>query len=196
MQHYKLHLNHQEALFMKQSKLSKLLLATVLAGLTLTACEQKPQETTAAATETSVKTDEKTTTATETAEKDGEQHEHDDKHEGHDHDDKHDHDGHDHHDHDHDHAHGHDHQHEGAYYQCGDKKVRIVVHNHEGEIEAHLTTDDIEYDLNQDPANTDHYTTNDGIQGDNKPMTLILKDSTAKVVAADQSVLLDCTKTN
>ena len=178
---------------MKQSKLSKLLLATVLAGLTLTACEQKPQETTApATTETPVKADEKAAATTETAEKDGEQHEHNDKHEDHDHDDRHDHDGHDHHDH----AHGHDHQHEGAYYQCGDKKVRIVVHNHEGEIEAHLKTDDIEYDLNQDPANTDHYTTNDGIQGDNKPMTLILKDSTAKVVAADQSVLLDCTKTN
>lgn len=176
---------------MKQSKLSKLLLATVLAGLTLTACEQKPQETTApTTTETPVKADEKAATTAETAEKDGEQHEHDDKHEGHDHDDKHNHDGHDHHDH----AHGHDHHHDGDKYQCGDKSVIIAIHNHDGEMEAHLTDDDIQYDLNPDTANPQHYTTKNGIQGDGKPMTLMLDGDKAKVVAADQSVLLDCTK--
>lgn len=160
-------------------------MATVLAGLTLTACEQKPQETTApATTETPVKADEKAATTAETAEKDGEQHEHDDKHKGHDHK----------HDHDHDHAHGHDHHHDGDKYQCGDKSVIIAIHNHDGEMEAHLTDDDIQYDLNPDTANPQHYTTKNGIQGDGKPMTLMLDGDKAKVVAADQSVLLDCTK--
>ena len=35
----------------------------------------------------------------------------------------------------------------------GDQTVHIVVHNHEGEIEAHLNHDGIEYDFNQDPSN-------------------------------------------
>ena len=57
---------------------------------------------------------------------------------------------HEHHD---DHA-GHMHIHaDGDAYQCGDQTVHIVVHNHEGEIEAHLNHDGIEYDFNQDPSN-------------------------------------------
>ncbi|MDO4897320.1 MAG: hypothetical protein Q3971_08155 [Moraxella sp.] len=100
------------------------------------------------------------------------------------------------HAHDHSHA-GHDHSH--AYdheekFQCGDKTVYLTIHDHEGEIEAHLTVDNITYDLEQDVQNKGRFTTDDGIQGDDKGMALVLDGDNAKITALDDSVLLDCTK--
>lgn len=101
---------------------------------------------------------------------------------------------HNHKEHDH---HGHDHHHHsGDKFQCGDKSVNIAVHNHDGEIEAHLTADDITYDLSQDTHNEKRFTTDDGIEGEDKPMTLVLDGDNAQVLKADNSVLLDCKKTS
>ncbi|MDO4895270.1 hypothetical protein [Moraxella sp.] len=174
---------------------TKLLIATLLASFALTACDKPAQD--GGTTSGSV---------AKTADADKhEHHDHDDKNEHHDDkDEHHDHEHDEHHDehHDHEHEHGHDHEHhghdhhhdDGDAYQCADKTVRIAIHNHEGEMEAHLTHDDIQYDLNQDPNNANLYTTNDGIQGDNKPMSLSIDGNKVKVLAADQSTLLDCVK--
>lgn len=109
------------------------------------------------------------------------------------HDHKHEHEGHDHnHAHgDHDHA-GHDHHHEGEAYQCGDKKVNIVVHNHDGEMEAHATIDDIEYDLPADADKPNHYVTKEGLN--DQGMTLHLEGDKATFTGADDKPLLDCQK--
>lgn len=116
-------------------------------------------------------------------------HSHDNKHDHDDHDDKHDHD----HDHDHDHA-GHDHHHDqGDAYQCNNQTVYIAVHNHEGEMEAHLSIDDITYDLDQDPQNHMRYTTDDGI-GNHQTMSLTLDGNKATVTGDNNALLLDCTK--
>ena len=93
----------------------------------------------------------------------------------------------------HDHA-GHDHHHEGDLYQCGDKTVHIVVHDHDGEIEAHLTSDNITYDLNEDIQTKGRFTTDDGISGEDKGMVLLLDGNKAKVTTPDDKVLLNCTK--
>lgn len=163
---------------------TKLLIAALLASFTLTACDKPAQ-------------DGGTTSSSVAKAADADKHEHHD----HNHDDKNEHhdDRDEHHDHEHDdehkHEHGHDHHHDdGDAYQCADKTVRIAIHNHEGEMEAHLTHDDIQYDLNQDPNNANLYTTNNGIQGDNKPMSLSIDGNKVKVLAADQSTLLDCVK--
>ena len=114
------------------------------------------------------------------------------------------HDGHDHHhshspdkahDHYHEH-HNHDHSHapDGASaYQCGDKTVHIAIHDHEGEMEAHLTADNITYDLAPDVQSKNRYTSDDGIEGD-KGMALTLDGDKAKISTLDDKVLLDCTK--
>ncbi|MFB6349585.1 hypothetical protein ACFBZI_09140 [Moraxella sp. ZJ142] len=150
----------------------KLLIASVVAALSLTACNKPaPQPADAAQTEQAA-----------------------DAHEHHDHDHDHDHDGHDHDHEGHDHEHHHHHHDEGDAYQCGDKTVHIVVHNHDGRIEAHLTDDGVVYDLDQDPANANRYITDDGIQGDDKAMSLELKDDKAIVAGSDNAVLLDCVK--
>lgn len=103
-----------------------------------------------------------------------------------------------HHNHDdhkgHDHA-GHDHAHpEGDKFSCGDKTVHIVVHEHDGEIEAHITTDNITYDLAEDVQSKGRYTSDDSIAGDNKGMALTLNGDTAKITTLDDKALLDCTK--
>lgn len=173
----------------------KLLIASIIATLGLSACSQPSEQP---ATETKTETAQSTSADTKTADtaqapaKEGETAQADHAEHNHEGDD---HKGHDHEGHDHgDHA-GHDHMHaEGDAYQCGDKTVHIVVHDHEGEIEAHLTDDSIVYDLNQDPNNKNNYTTNDGIQGENKGMTLTIDGDKAKVVGSDNAVLLDCTK--
>lgn len=103
----------------------------------------------------------------------------------------------DHKEHDHagHHHAGHDHAHpEGDKFSCGDKTVHIVVHEHDGEIEAHITTDNITYDLAEDVQSKGRYTSDDSIAGDNKGMALTLNGDTAKITTLDDKALLDCTK--
>lgn len=172
--------------------MKKIILTSLVATLALTACDKKQAEAPAETTTT------KAAPATETAnisENTADtQHNHD---HAHDHDHSHEHDDHAEHDHNHDHAHDHGdhaHHHDGDKFQCGDKSINIAVHNHEGEIEAHLTADDITYDLNQDLNDKKRFTTDEGIEGDGKPMTLILDGNKAQVLGANNATLLDCTK--
>lgn len=157
--------------------MKKILLASLIATLALTACEKKAQETAAEpqAAQTVTETEALEHKHDETAEQDV----HDD-HQAHDHD------------HDHDHE-GHMHTHaEGDAYQCGNKTVHIAVHDHEGEIEAHLTDDSIVYDLNQDPDDHTRFSTDNGIEN-NQPMTLTIDGDKARI-SSNNRVLLDCTK--
>ncbi|WP_217429454.1 hypothetical protein [Moraxella bovoculi] len=172
--------------------MKKIILTSLVATLALTACDKKQAEAPAETTTT------KAAPATEAAnisENTADtQHNHD---HAHDHDHSHEHDDHAEHDHNHDHAHDHGdhaHHHDGDKFQCGDKSINIAVHNHEGEIEAHLTADDITYDLNQDLNDKKRFTTDEGIEGDGKPMTLILDGNKAQVLGANNATLLDCTK--
>lgn len=173
--------------------MKKIILTSLVATLALTACDKKqaeaPAETTT--TEAAAPATEAANTSENTADT---QHNHD---HAHDHDHSHEHDDHAEHDHNHDHAHDHGdhvHHHDGDKFQCGDKSINIAVHNHEGEIEAHLTADDITYDLNQDLNDKKRFTTDEGIEGDGKPMTLILDGNKAQVLGANNATLLDCTK--
>lgn len=172
--------------------MKKIILTSLVVTLALTACDKKQAEAPAETTTT------KAAPATEAAnisENTADtQHNHD---HAHDHDHSHEHDDHAEHDHNHDHAHDHGdhaHHHDGDKFQCGDKSINIAVHNHEGEIEAHLTADDITYDLNQDLNDKKRFTTDEGIEGDGKPMTLILDGNKAQVLGANNATLLDCTK--
>lgn len=171
--------------------MKKIILTSLVATLALTACDKKqaeaPAETTT--TEAAAPATEVASTSDNTT----------DTNHGHDHAHDHDHEHGDHAEHDHDHAHdhgdhAHHHHHDGDKFQCGDKSVSIAVHNHEGEIEAYLTADDITYDLNQDPNDKKRFTTDEGIEGDGKPMTLNLDGNKAQVLGANNATLLDCTK--
>ena len=82
----------------------------------------------------------------------------------------------------------------GDKYECGKDSVQIVVHNHEGEKEAHLTKDNITYDLSEDVQSQGRFTSDDSIAGEDKGMVLVIGDNTAKVTTLDNKVLLDCTK--
>lgn len=172
--------------------MKKIILTSLVATLALTACDKKQAEAPAETTTTkAAPATEAANTSENTADT---QHNHD---HAHDHDHSHEHDDHAEHDHNHDHAHDHgDHAHhrDGDKFQCGDKSINIAVHNHEGEIEAHLTADDITYDLNQNLNDKKRFTTNEGIEGDGKPMTLILDGNKAQVLGANNATLLDCTK--
>lgn len=98
------------------------------------------------------------------------------------------------HHHGHDHAHhGHDHHHdEGDVFACDNgKNARIVIHDHDGEIEAHATIDDITYDLAQDASQKDTYTTQDGIN--DQPTQMTITDNKAIFTDKDQQTLLTCT---
>lgn len=156
--------------------MKKILLASLIATLTLTACEKQSQQTAAEQPQPT-----QSTVAAET---------HDAIEDSADHQD-HDHDEHG-HDHDHEgHVHSHD---EGDAYQCGSKTIHITVHDYEGETEAHLTDDSIVYDLNQDPDNPARFTTDNGIEN-NQPMALTIDGNNARVTSNNR-VLLDCTKQN
>lgn len=172
--------------------MKKIILTSLVATLALTACDKKQAEAPAETTTTkAAPATEAANTSENTADT---QHNHD---HAHDHDHSHEHDDHAEHDHNHDHAHDHGdhaHHHDGDEFQCGDKSINIAVHNHEGEIEAHLTADDITYDLNQDLNDKKRFTTDEGIEGDGKPMTLILDGNKAQVLGANNATLLDCTK--
>lgn len=102
------------------------------------------------------------------------------------------------HAHSHDHAHddGHHHHHpaDSEKYQCGDKTIYIAVHNHDGDIEAHLTTDDITYDLEQDTQIKERFITDDSIAGDDKGMVLTIDGNTAKITTQDNTVITECIK--
>lgn len=171
----------------------KLLVVSLIATLTLTAC-QKAEETPA---EPKAET---TAPAEQTATHDHAHGEHDHEHKDGEHSHDHDHDDHKHgehaHDHSHDHAHdnGHHHHADGDKYQCGDKTAYIAVHNHEGEIEAHLTTDDITYDLAQDVQTKGRFTSDDSIVGDDKGMALTIDGDKAKITTLDDTVIVECTK--
>lgn len=160
--------------------MKKILIPALAITLGLTAC-QKPAETSAEPQAETATTTEQTAT-------------HDHVHGEHDHEHK---DS----EHAHDHAHGehghhHHHHADGDKYQCGDKTVHIVVHNHEGEIEAHLTADDITYDLNQDVQSKGRFTTDDSIAGDDKGMALTIDSDKAKITTLDDTVIAECTKAN
>lgn len=164
------------------SNTQKLLLASVIAALGLTACN-KPAEK---AAETPAATQQQ---ATQPVATDADKQADNAKTEDHgDHDD-HEHDDHDGHDHGEDgHMHSHD---DGITYQCGDKNINIAVHEHEGEIEAHVAYDGISYDFNKDPK-ADRYTTDDGIN--DKDNVLTIKGDKATITDANNKTILDCTK--
>lgn len=180
--------------------MKKILIPALAITLGLTACQK--------AEETPAEPKAETTTATEqTATHDHAHGEHDHEHKDGEHSHDHDHDdhaehNHDHkhgehaHDHSHDHAHGDGHHHhaDGDKYQCGDKTAHIAVHNHEGEIEAHLTTDDITYDLAQDVQTKGRFTSDDSIAGDDKGMALTIDGDKAKITTLDDTVIVECTK--
>lgn len=111
--------------------------------------------------------------------------------EAHDHDhDDHDHDEHDDHDHE---GHDHDHAHSGETYQCGDKKINILVHDHEGEKEAHALIDDIEYDLHPDATKPNYYVAQEeGLN--NQGMSMTIDADKAVFAGLDGKPLLDCQK--
>lgn len=175
-------------------KNQKIILASLFAAFTLAACSKPSDDAKTAQNDAQPAATAQADTATEDtakAEDKADEHGEHDAHDGHDHESE-NHEGHDHEGHDHgDHA-GHDHAHAGNAYQCGDKTVYLAIHDHEGEMEAHLTTDDIEYDLNQDPANANRYTTDDGITGGSMAMTVA--GDKIKVTGADNAVLLDCSR--
>lgn len=119
--------------------------------------------------------------------------------------DEHDHNDHAEHAHEHgEHAHSHDHAHDDGHhhhhpadsekYQCGDKTIYIAVHNHDGDIEAHLTTDDITHDLEQDTQIKERFITDDSIAGDDKGMVLTIDGNTAKITTQDNTVITECIK--
>lgn len=169
--------------------MKKILIPALALTLGLTACQKAEETPTEPKTETAAPAEQATTHD----HAHGEHHNHEHK------DSKHNNEHGDHAEHDHDHAHdhgdhAHHHHHDGDKFQCGDKSVSIAVHNHEGEIEAHLTADDITYDLNQDLNDKKRFTTDEGIEGDGKPMTLILDGNKAQVLGANNATLLDCTK--
>lgn len=155
-------------------KLSALCLITTLV---LTACQQPNSEA----------PEQSNQTATPTEQTHDHNHDHAHTHE-------HEHDNHEHHEHG-DHAHNHDHaHHDGDKYQCGDKAVHIAVHDHEGEIEAHLTYDGITYDLTEDVQTKGRFTSDDGIMGENKGMVLTMSDDKATLATLDGTTTLECTK--
>lgn len=106
----------------------------------------------------------------------------------------HDHDDHDDHDHDHE-GHDHEHHHDDPSYQCGDKTVKIGVHNHDGDNEMHLTVDDITYDLDQDLQNQNRYLDDeDSINPADKGMAVVLDGDKAQVTDLSGKTLLECQK--
>lgn len=83
--------------------------------------------------------------------------------------------------------------HGGEAYQCGDKKINILVHTHDdGDIEAHATIDDIEYDLGAVANQPNTYATEDGLN--NQGMKLEINGNEARFVGTDGKPLMTCQK--
>lgn len=165
--------------------MKKLLIASLVATLALTACkkEEAPAEP---------KADTQTTEQAPT--QPAQEHSHDDHQHDHTHEHK---DGdkdhhHAHGNHSHDHAHAH--HHAGDTYKCDNNKtVAIAIHDHEGEIEAHATIDDVEYDLHPEDGKKDTYISKEeGIN--DKGMRMTLADGKATFNDLDGKVLLSCQK--
>lgn len=165
--------------------MKKLLIAGLVATLALTACNK--QETPAPS---------EPETATQPAEH---THDHDDhkdgepqsKEQGEHKDSEHTHD-HAHGDHSHDHAHAH--HHAGDTYKCDNNKtVSIAIHDHEGEIEAHATIDDVEYDLHPDGDKKEVFISQEEGLND-KGMRMTLADGKATFNDLDGKALLSCEK--
>lgn len=165
---------------MKKQPTLSLLALSLMAMIGLSACQKPAPAEQPVASETAAATAPATTEAHD--------HDHDDNHEGHEHEEHdHDHEGHDHEGHDHDHHHG------GEAYQCGDKKIDLLVHTHDdGEVEAHATIDGIQYDLEADKTAANTYTTDDGLN--NQGMKLEINGNEAHFVGIDGKPLLTCQK--
>lgn len=159
--------------------MKKLLMATLSLAVLATACTKQDEKTQESKpeTKTEVKADTPPAPASEPA-KPSQEHKHD--HAGH--------------DHKHDHAHHHAPE-DAVAYQCGDKTIHIALHDHDGEKEAHITTDNITYDLAEDVQSKGRYTSDDSILGDDKGgMALNVDGNKASVTTLDGKALLDCTK--
>lgn len=128
-------------------------LAVLLSVGALTAC-QKPADNNSSADNAS----KDQTTAAQSTQSQNAESEHDHEH--------HEHDG-------HDHAH---HDDDFKSYLCGDKTVKVIVQQMEGETEARALIDDIEYDFHPDDVadakNT--FVSQDGVKG--KPMLMQLSN--------------------
>lgn len=172
--------------------MKKILATSLVALLALTACEKKPAEqpetptTEAPKTETPAPASQPVdaqnpfpnqSTAPAEAPTAQPDQAHDHSHEGHDHA-------------------GHEHTHHGAgdAYQCGDKTFHIAVHDHEGEKEAHITADNITYDLSEDVQSEGRFTSDNSIADDNKGMALVVTGDKVKITTLDDKPLFDCTK--
>lgn len=175
--------------------MKKIIALSLVATLGLTACE-KPASQPTEKTETATPQTNTTPTPPEQHAQDQAQAGHTHEHGEHGHDHAHGHEGHDHAGHDHATAgreQVHNHEPAGDKYQCGDKIIHIAIHDHEGEIEAHLTQDDITYDLNESEKGK-FVSNDDSIDGGEKGMALKLDGNKATVSTLSDKVLLDCTK--
>lgn len=147
-----------------------LLIASLSLALLLSACKKQEEVSESAPAETA-------TTVVEEVHEEGDEHEHN-------HDHSHDHDG---------EGHMHEH-HEGKAYKCdNDKAITIAIHDHEGEIEAHATIENIEYDLHPVDGKENHFISNDEGIG-NKGM-LMINESDSKTVFKsldEKETLLTC----
>ena len=131
----------------------RLLSVGIVSGiLALSACDKKdPAPSEPPADQAAPTTDADTQSHSDTH---SSEHAHE-SHEGHEHI----HDNHTHGDHSHHHA-----PKDSRAYLCDNNKtVYVAVHDHEGEKEAHLTVDDIVYDLHPDTNNANHYVADDGV---------------------------------
>lgn len=85
--------------------------------------------------------------------------------------------------HEHDNHHDHDdhdsdeHEHDDDKYLCQNKIVKVGIHEHEGETEAHAVIDDIEYDFYPDTATPKQFVSQDGVGG--SPMLMVLGEDRA-----------------
>lgn len=138
----------------------KKLIFISLIALTLTACQKADNHTEPA------QTDSQTQPLMQN-------HEHDNHHDHDDHDsDEHEHDDKDTHEH-----HAHNHDHDDDKYLCQNKIVKVGIHEHEGETEAHAVIDDIEYDFYPDTATPKQFVSQDGVGG--SPMLMVLGEDRA-----------------
>lgn len=164
--------------------MKKLLLVSLLGAVMLSACGDKPEAPQEPAKSEATQA---TPQQNEQPKTDAAPMEAHDNHDGHDHDE---HDGHDHTGHDHAHS-------TGKAFQCGDKVVTIDVQEHEGEPEAHLTVDNITYDLEADVQAQGRFTSDDAISelgvSDDKGVALVIEENTAKLTTLDGAAIVECT---
>lgn len=152
--------------------MKKLLIASLVATLTLSGCKKQEEPTTNNTENQALPT----TTSTEESHTQSTEHGHE-----HDHHEVHD-------------THEHQHHH-GKSYKCDNETtVTVSIHDHEGEIEAHATIDDIEYDLHPaEDGKTDVFISQeDGIGGKGMKMLNTPDDKITFTSLDDKEVLLNC----